>query len=162
MKASEFVNRLDKVRQVKANQYEACCPAHHDNNPSLKVSETEDGRILIKCWAGCSALDVITAVGCEWQDLFPDGDKNYRSVASFMGIRPAGTINDRIVDIAIHTPTTGLTDSQREEWKKAELKGGEPDGFCAEVAKNLPENKQWSEQWLEFERELLKAEFRLK
>lgn len=158
--ADKLLSRLEKVRQERKGQWVACCPAHTDKSPSLAVGEADDGRVLVHCHSGCSALDVITAVGLQWEDLFPESDRNYRSLASFMGVKPPGTINDRIVDIAPHT--TGLTDSQREEFKKAALRGGQPDGFCAEVARNLPENKEWAEQWLEFERELLKAEMSLK
>jgi len=30
----------------------ACCPAHADSRPSLKIAQGE-GKILIYCWAGC-------------------------------------------------------------------------------------------------------------
>jgi hypothetical protein len=31
----------------------ARCPAHNDRNPSLSIREAADGKILIKCHAGC-------------------------------------------------------------------------------------------------------------
>jgi putative DNA primase/helicase len=31
------------------------CPAHADNTPSLKVSEGERGKVLFKCFAGCTS-----------------------------------------------------------------------------------------------------------
>ena len=39
-----------------------CCPAHQDSTPSLSVTETRDGRILLHCFAGCRQLDVIDAL----------------------------------------------------------------------------------------------------
>ncbi len=54
------------------NGFMACCPAHDDKNPSLSVSETADGTILIKCFAGCYTKDICSAIGIESKDLFPD------------------------------------------------------------------------------------------
>ena len=39
----------------------ACCPAHDDRTPSLKISDG-DTAILLKCFAGCDTLDVIDAL----------------------------------------------------------------------------------------------------
>ena len=42
------------------------CPAHNDANPSLSVSEGENGKVLFKCHTGCSqdaVLDAIKARG---------------------------------------------------------------------------------------------------
>ena len=47
----------------------AKCPAHDDKKQSLGLAE-DDGRILIKCYAGCSTQSVITALGITWKDLF--------------------------------------------------------------------------------------------
>lgn len=65
-----FLNKLDKV-QGKKGHWTACCPAHADKNPSLAIRETDDGRILLKCFAGCSAYEVVSAVGMDLADLFP-------------------------------------------------------------------------------------------
>lgn len=75
MLAEKLLLRLDKVKHVPgkhAGNWKACCPAHDDSDPSLAVAETADGRVLVHCWAGCSALDVISAAGLEWNDLFPE------------------------------------------------------------------------------------------
>jgi len=65
-----FLNKLEKV-QGKKGHWTACCPAHADKNPSLAIRETDDGRILLKCFAGCSAYEVVSAVGMDLTDLFP-------------------------------------------------------------------------------------------
>lgn len=64
---------LSKLEQVKGkgDQWIARCPAHDDRTPSLSIKETGDGTILLKCWAGCGAADVVHAVGLELKDLFP-------------------------------------------------------------------------------------------
>jgi putative DNA primase/helicase len=44
-----------------SNTFKCCCPAHEDRTPSLSVSE-RDGKILVKCFAGCAQGDVIDAL----------------------------------------------------------------------------------------------------
>jgi Toprim domain len=51
----------------------ACCPAHEDRNPSLSVGEGRGGRILVRCFGGCSQAEVIDALRRE--DLWPDRAK---------------------------------------------------------------------------------------
>ena len=72
--AEKLLPRLDKVRQTKAGQWTALCAAHPDKTPSLRISEAEDGKLLLKCWAGCSVTEITAAVGLEMRDLFPDSD----------------------------------------------------------------------------------------
>jgi len=67
---SNLLSRLDKVRERKPNQWEACCPAHGDRNPSLSITRGDDGRVLLKCWAGCTALEVMESLGLTLGDLF--------------------------------------------------------------------------------------------
>jgi putative DNA primase/helicase len=46
------------------------CPAHRDSNPSLSVTEADDGKILVHCHAGCSQDAVIDALrnrGLLWR-----------------------------------------------------------------------------------------------
>lgn len=74
----KVISRLDKVKSAGANKWIACCPAHLDRSPSLAISETSDGVVLIKCWAGCSANDVVQAIGLQLRDLFPGNTKRRR------------------------------------------------------------------------------------
>jgi hypothetical protein len=65
--------RLDGVRQVKANGWMSRCPAHNGDGRSLAVTHSNDGRILIHCFAyECEASDILAAVGMTVGDLFPD------------------------------------------------------------------------------------------
>jgi putative DNA primase/helicase len=38
------------------------CPAHDDRTPSLSVTEADDGKVLVRCHAGCSQDAVIDAL----------------------------------------------------------------------------------------------------
>ena len=40
----------------------ARCPAHPDTTPSLSINETPAGKVLVKCFAGCSQAEVIAAL----------------------------------------------------------------------------------------------------
>jgi len=48
------------------------CPAHDDRRPSLSLAEAEDGRVLIKCHAGCATEAVLERLGLTWRELFPE------------------------------------------------------------------------------------------
>jgi len=66
-----LLSRLDKVKSAGVNKWKACCPAHDDKSPSLAISETSDGTVLLRCWTGCTAKQIVTAMGLELRDLFP-------------------------------------------------------------------------------------------
>jgi hypothetical protein len=66
-----LISKLDKVRPTGRGTWIACCPAHADKSPSLTIRETDDEIILLHCFAGCSALEIVDAVGLEMADLFP-------------------------------------------------------------------------------------------
>lgn len=51
------------------------CPAHEDRNPSLSITEREDGELLVHCFAGCHFSDVLRALGM-WEDR-PDQSFQY-------------------------------------------------------------------------------------
>jgi putative DNA primase/helicase len=63
---------LLKAVKKKGNGWSARCPAHDDRRPSLSVSEGDDGRALVKCFAGCAAEAIAGAVGLTVRDLMPE------------------------------------------------------------------------------------------
>lgn len=66
-----LLSRLKRVKKIGTDKYLACCPAHNDKSPSLAIKETDD-RILVHCFAGCSADSITAAVGLTQNDLFRD------------------------------------------------------------------------------------------
>ena len=40
----------------------ARCPAHDDRTPSLSLTDTKDGKVLVRCHAGCEQKHVIAAL----------------------------------------------------------------------------------------------------
>lgn len=76
--AKELLSRLEGVRAHThaVGRWVAKCPAHDDSTPSLSVRELDDGRVLLKCFGGCSAAAVVDAVGLQLKDLFaPDAGR---------------------------------------------------------------------------------------
>ena len=87
----KVLGRLDKVKQAGAGQWKACCPGHDDKDPSLSIREADDGKVLLHCWAGCTAAEITAAIGLELRDLFP-GEKKLRQ-----GPSKAAIEHERIV-----------------------------------------------------------------
>lgn len=58
--AERVATLLKKARRTP-NGYHACCPAHEDKNPSLFLADGQDG-LALKCYAGCSYRDIVTAL----------------------------------------------------------------------------------------------------
>jgi 5S rRNA maturation endonuclease (ribonuclease M5) len=73
----EFVSRLDGASGAGGGHV-ARCPAHQDDRASLSVGEGDDGRVLLRCFAGCEPEAVVAALGLEMKDLFPAKEKPVR------------------------------------------------------------------------------------
>lgn len=58
----QILDKLEAVRQEK-DGWVARCPSHADDSPSLRVSEGQDGKVLMFCRAGCTFKDIVTALG---------------------------------------------------------------------------------------------------
>jgi hypothetical protein len=67
--AQEIVNRLERVAKAH-DGWTARCPAHEDDRPSLSVGVGEDGRVLLRCFAGCQVDAILAALHLEVSDLF--------------------------------------------------------------------------------------------
>jgi putative DNA primase/helicase len=56
----------------RGSQWQARCPAHNDRSPSLSIRLGDNGGILLRCHAGCTAEAVADALGLTFSELFPD------------------------------------------------------------------------------------------
>lgn len=71
MSTQTILDKLNKVRGGKG-QYRAQCPAHGSDGLTLSIKEAEDGSTLLHCFAGCTAFDVMDALGLSHSEMFPD------------------------------------------------------------------------------------------
>jgi len=73
---------LELLRGVRTSGdgWAARCPAHDDHASSLSVAAGDDGRVLLKCFAGCTVDAIVVALNLGMQDLFPHEAKQAREV----------------------------------------------------------------------------------
>jgi hypothetical protein len=64
-----ILERLKKVQRTAPGKWRACCPAHDSAGRSLAIAD-RDGRVLIHCFAGCTADAVLSSVGLAFGDLY--------------------------------------------------------------------------------------------
>lgn len=134
MSASQILERLSKYRAVGDGVWMACCPAHDDGSPSLKITELADERVLINCHAGCGALDVLTAVGLGWDAVMPPGE-HYKPVDH----RRSAKLDDFVVELAEDAKRHNrqLSQADKDRYKLALKRGGKANGFAQKVRDNV-------------------------
>ncbi len=105
---NNLISRLDKVRRTGDSQWIALCPAHADKSPSLSICDTGN-KVLIHCFAGCPAEDVLDAVGMRWGDLYSDENQAVFAAATsykgrkFRPLKPLGPLEHERLIIEIGT-----------------------------------------------------------
>jgi hypothetical protein len=71
LKTEALLSRLSEIKNTGRDKWLALCPSHDDRSPSLSIKQVND-CILIRCFAGCCYLDVLTAIGLDASALFPN------------------------------------------------------------------------------------------
>lgn len=112
MTAAEVVERLGGGRK-SGTGWSVVCPAHDDSNPSLSVSEGNDGGVVLHCHRGCSFDEIIVAAGIDKLELAPPSAREKTSSDDWS---PAG----RVVARYRYTDANGklLFEVVRAEGKK--------------------------------------------
>jgi putative DNA primase/helicase len=85
----DVLTHLENVKPKSGGGWMALCPAHADRNPSLSIDQGDDGRVLIKCMAGCDTEDVLQAAGLTMADLFPDSRNQQPQIVATYDYRDA-------------------------------------------------------------------------
>ena len=68
---TKILAHLTQAKQT-SHGWTALCPGHDDRQNSLSIAEGQDGRVLLKCFAGCEVTRIVTAMGITMQELFSD------------------------------------------------------------------------------------------
>jgi hypothetical protein len=85
------INQLTQRRCDPAkngNGWKALCPAHDDQKPSLSVSESDDGKVLICCHVGCTNQAIVDSMGLKLADLFPPKPNSTHKATGKKGGKP--------------------------------------------------------------------------
>ena len=69
MQIGDLLNKLRKAKRQTDGSYLAICPSHEDKKASLHVTQ-DDGKILLKCFAGCETESICSSLSIEMSDLF--------------------------------------------------------------------------------------------
>ena len=77
-----FLGLLDGVRKTSTGWVARCPCRNDDSNPSLSVSEGNDGRVLVTCHRAmsCNVDEICSSVGLRVSDLMVKG--KHQSVSS--------------------------------------------------------------------------------
>jgi len=109
-KIDELLSRLDGVRQTSKVSWMSRCPHHADKSPSLRITLKGD-RVLIHCFAGCGAVDILADLGLSWDALYPDDDGNYQ----VMRKNERQYLRDSILEIAEASLKSGVKLSEADK-----------------------------------------------
>jgi hypothetical protein len=66
---TRVLERLDGARQVGPGKWRSRCPGHGSKSQSLAIADV-DGRVLLKCFAGCETEAVLNAINMTFRDLY--------------------------------------------------------------------------------------------
>ena len=67
--ATKLLTKFAGVKKTSSG-WSARCPAHEDRQASLSIGVGDDGRVLVRCHAGCDHKKIVAALGLEERDLF--------------------------------------------------------------------------------------------
>jgi len=67
--ARVLLSRLHGVKRTADSRWLAHCPVQ--SRHILRIEETPDSRVLLRCLAGCPVDSVLNALDLELDDLFP-------------------------------------------------------------------------------------------
>ncbi|NOS79104.1 MAG: hypothetical protein HOP35_14280 [Nitrospira sp.] len=99
MTITDFLSRLEVVKDRGDGRYSARCPAHQDQDPSLSVRDGEKG-VLLHCWAGCDLSAIANKLGIEIKDLFHNSQPDPRQRREAIQRRAKERAAQRAVDKA--------------------------------------------------------------
>ena len=87
---SEIVQALGGGKPIGPNEWLCLCPAHEDKKPSLSITQ-KNGRVLVRCFAGCSQQAVLSAL--KNRGLWPEkAQKKNRIISTYDYVDESGKL----------------------------------------------------------------------
>jgi hypothetical protein len=87
---AKVLDKLEGARESNGS-WKALCPAHEDREPSLSVTVGDDGRALVKCFAGCDTENIVNKLGLDMSDLFERSEASKGHKKKFSSYSPKTT-----------------------------------------------------------------------
>jgi hypothetical protein len=87
-------------------QWMASCPAHADQKYSLSIAN-KNGKVLVHCFAGCQAVNILKALSLTWHDL----SASTTSSATTTTLKQSGKTSPVSVQSPTPVPTAGQKQS---------------------------------------------------
>lgn len=117
-----LLSKLQGVKKIKgSDKWVALCPAHNDKTPSLSIRQLEDSRILINCWSGCGAINVLESIDMTFQHLMPDDAISYRGIRGKTKNERLAIAESILEMLPLWQAKSPLTESQKAEVREAFL-----------------------------------------
>ena len=66
-----FMQRLPKPPRQSGKGWRADCPACDDRKQALSFTEGDGEKLILHCFKGCAAVDVLAALGLRLADVYP-------------------------------------------------------------------------------------------
>ncbi len=101
-----------------SDSFKACCPAHEDRHASLSIGTGLNGRVLLKCFKGCTSEAIVAALGLNMSDLFEKSPAG-NPIRRFKLINP----NGKVVATHVREDVPGDKDMWWESQGKRTLNG---------------------------------------
>lgn len=81
MTLTELHRLFPRASKIHHDRFRAKCPAHDGkSDASLAVSIGDQGRVLLKCFGGCTLDEIAGALGLAVRDLFEDAPAGSRAL----------------------------------------------------------------------------------
>ena len=76
MEPSNLLSFFRGLRKIGDGRYVALCPCHDDHSPSLAITITQEGVILMYCFAcNASGTNICQALQIDPSSLFPKANR---------------------------------------------------------------------------------------
>ena len=126
--AESLAHRCEEPQPEK-NGWVARCPAHQDTTPSLSITPRHD-KVLLKCFAGCTAKAIVEALGLTMADLFLQPKRRPNGHKRIVKIYDYHDTNGHVVHQTVRYDPKGFTQRRPDPANPGQyiwdLKGIEP------------------------------------
>jgi hypothetical protein len=134
---NRVLDRLNGVRQVGAGKWRSRCPGHGSKSQSLAIADV-DGRVLLKCFAGCETESVLNAMNMTFSDLYDNAPGDHAPLQ-----RSPWTARDVLDLVLVEAHVVGIVASDmlqkqtisETDWRRLSQATGRLVGIANEVSR---------------------------